>query len=57
MKRNHAIFTRATGNRLNPQSRTGQARSTAAPKSKADAALPVYLAWAPATTGPNIIIA
>jgi hypothetical protein len=53
---NHANFGCAAGKRLNTQNSTGQVRSTAAPKSKAAAALPVHLALAPPTTGPNIMV-
>src|SRR5664279_5008320 len=53
----HAVRGLFAGIRLNPNSSTGHASSTAAPKSKAAAALPVDLAQAPATTGPSIIVA
>ncbi len=52
---NHTILGLAAGMRLKHQRMRGHSKSSTAPKSNAAAALPVHLAQAPATTGPNIM--
>jgi hypothetical protein len=53
----HATFGAAAGKRLKAHRITGHARTIAAPKSNAAAALPAHLAQAPPTAGPNIMVA